>query len=88
MKKILIILGMTAALSAEVHYDKRPCEKQEDVVKYDKRTYEKQESVVVYDNNDKKVIPSEITRNSANAIELDFSGMTPLTGTYKVRVNK
>ena len=51
MKKILIILGLTAALSAEVHYDKRPCEKQEDVVKYDKRSYEKQEGVVTYDNN-------------------------------------
>jgi len=42
--------------------------------------------VIVYDNSDNKILPTEITYVDTNNIELDFTGMTPLTGTYKVRV--
>lgn len=42
--------------------------------------------VIVYDNNDNMIQPSEITYKTVNSIELDFTDMTPLTGTYKVRI--
>lgn len=42
--------------------------------------------VVVYDNDDSVINPSDINYTDSNSVELDFTGMTPLTGTYKVRV--
>ena len=42
--------------------------------------------VEVYDNDDKIVWPTEIVYLTTNTVSLDFTGMTPLTGTYKVRV--
>ncbi len=51
MKKIVMIVMITATLIAGVHYDKRPNEK--NIVKYDKR-FKKVDSVVKYDNNTSK----------------------------------
>jgi hypothetical protein len=42
--------------------------------------------IVVYDDSDNIVNPTERTYKTVNTVELDFTGMTPLTGTYKVRV--
>jgi len=42
--------------------------------------------VAVYDNSDNIMLPTEITYKTVNTIELNFTDMTPLTGTYKVRV--
>jgi len=43
--------------------------------------------VIVYDNSNLQIIPSEVKYVDSNNIELDFTGMTPLTGTYNVRVS-
>lgn len=42
--------------------------------------------VVVYDNSNNVIVPSEITYIGTNNVDLDFTGMTPLTGNYNVRV--
>ena len=42
--------------------------------------------VQVFDENDNKIIPTEITYKTTNTVELDFTTMTPLSGTYNVRV--
>jgi len=42
--------------------------------------------VVVYDNSNNVIVPSEITYIDSNNVDLDFTGMTPLTGNYNVRV--
>jgi len=43
--------------------------------------------VFVYDENDQWILPTFINADiDANNIELDFTGMTPLSGTYKVRI--
>lgn len=42
--------------------------------------------VMVYDNNEEYILPSEITYTDSNNVELDFTNLTPLSGTYKVRV--
>ncbi len=42
--------------------------------------------VIVYDNNNNEIFPSEITYLTDNTIELDFTGTTPITGNYQVRV--
>jgi len=43
-------------------------------------------AVVVYDNDELQILISEVKYIDSNTIELDLSTMTPLTGTYKVRV--
>ncbi len=42
--------------------------------------------VIVYDNSNNVIFPSEITYLTDATIELDFTGVTPLTGNYQVRV--
>ena len=42
--------------------------------------------VIVYDNNNNVIFPSEITYLTDDTIQLDFTGVTPLTGNYQVRV--
>ncbi len=42
--------------------------------------------VIVYDNSNNQIFPSEITYLTDDTIELDFTGITPLTGNYQVRV--
>lgn len=40
----------------------------------------------VYDNSNQVILPTNITFIDVNNIELDFTGLTPITGTYNVRV--
>lgn len=42
--------------------------------------------VIVYNGSDQVVLPSEITYIDVNNVELDFTGVTPISGTYKVRI--
>ncbi|HSG32662.1 MAG TPA: hypothetical protein VLB82_14090 [Thermodesulfobacteriota bacterium] len=42
--------------------------------------------VMVYDNNDNIIYPTEIKYLNKQQIELDFSGITPISGNYKVRI--
>lgn len=42
--------------------------------------------VQVYDNNDQIFLPTDITFVDTDNIELDFTGVTPITGTFNVRV--
>lgn len=43
-------------------------------------------AVVVYDNSNLQILPTEIEYIDSNTIQLDFTDLTPLTGTYSVRV--
>ena len=42
--------------------------------------------IVVYNNLDNIILPTESTYLTDDTIELDFTGVAPLTGTYKVRI--
>ena len=42
--------------------------------------------VIVYDELENVILPTEITYVTDNQINLDFSGIAPLSGTYNVRV--
>ena len=42
--------------------------------------------IIVYNNLDNVILPTEVTYLTDDTIELDFTGVAPLTGTYKVRI--
>lgn len=42
--------------------------------------------VQVYDNSKFQIIPTEVKSTGVDSIELDLSGYTPITGTWRVRV--
>lgn len=42
--------------------------------------------VIVYDGDNYQILPTQVKYVSVNSIELDFTGLTPLTGTYSVRI--
>jgi hypothetical protein len=43
-------------------------------------------AITVWDNNGRAVLPTEVTATSVNACAIDLSGLTPLTGTWRVSV--